>query len=461
VKVKTDTLTKRPQPGETCPQGEPYVLLKRIKRNDKVKELQNIGAVMQNNPCGTTDISEVTMDTGGTSAEGSDNGGWQGPVTGRGASRPNKPDFPRLKITNSFQPLLERATDNTEAVPSQETSRTTRPTQVENTTGPKPPPPIVIHAFVENFDDLKRLLQQQVGRNYTVKFTRRNTTIYLKNKQDWIRVKDVLKSNDTAYHTFTHKDEKTHAFVLRGLCQGPTEEDVRDALQDENEVTVHKVYRMKGARRPCYLVVTDKTVTRNKLEAEARILMNTRIEWARHINNKIITQCHRCQRWGHATSNCNAAPRCLKCAGDHYTYTHKDTVPEGEVKCANCGGAHVASHVSCPAYKSRVQNLIVNRPNNTNKTTATIFVPAPQPTTNPWGRAPPAEATTSPNSQNDEPASATSLFAELKKLNEQINIKEAIRAIKDLSKMLSSAKTKEEKFNVMLEFSAKINSYDL
>jgi pantothenate kinase len=49
----------------------------------------------------------------------------------------------------------------------------------------------------------------------------------------------------------------------------------------------------------------------------------------------------------------------------------------------------------------------------------------------------------------------------LKKLNEQINIKEAIRAIKDLSKMLSSAKTKEEKFNVMLEFSAKINNYDL
>jgi hypothetical protein len=236
--------------------------------------------------------------------------------------------------------------------------------------------------------------------------------------------------------------------VLRGLCQGPTEEDVRDALQDEKEVTVQKVYRMKGARRPCYLVVTDKTVTLNKLEAEATTLMNTRIEWARHINNKLITQCHRCQRWGHATSNCNAAPRCLKCAGDHYTYTHKDTVPEGEVKCANCGGAHVASHVSCPAYKSRVQNLIVNRPNNTNKTTATNFVPAPQPTTNPWVRAPPAEATTSSNSQNDESASATSLFAELKKLNEQINIKEAIRAIKDLVRCFPRQKLKKR--NLML-----------
>jgi hypothetical protein len=88
-------------------------------------------------------------------------------------------------------------------------------------------------------------------------------------------------------------------------------------------------------------------------------------------------------------------------------------------------------------------------------------VPAPQPTTNPWVRAPPVEATTSSNSQNDESASATSLFAELKKLNEQINIKEAIRAIKDLGKMLSSAKTKEEKFNVILEFSTKINNYDL
>jgi hypothetical protein len=176
--------------------------------------------------------------------------------------------------------------------------------------------------------------------------------------------------------------------VLRGLCQGPTE-DVRDALQTENEITVHKVYRMKGAKRPCYLVVTDKTVTLNQLETEARTLMNTRIEWARHINNKLITQCHRCQRWGHATSNCNAAPRCLKCAGEHFTYTHKDNVPEEQVKCANCGGAHVVSHVSCPAYKSRVQNLIANRPNNSNKTAAPNFVPTPQTTPNPWVSPPP------------------------------------------------------------------------
>jgi hypothetical protein len=326
VKVKTDTLIKRPQPGEACPRGEPYVLLKRLKRNVNVLEVQEIGAVMQNIPSGSVEISEVTMDTGGTSAEGSDNGGWQGPVTGRGAARLNKPDFPKLRITNSFQPLSERTTDNTEAVPIQETSRSTRPTQIENTSRTKPPPPIVIHGFVENFEDLKRLLQQQVGRNYTVKFTRRNTTIYMKNKQDWTRIKDILKSNETAYHTFTHKDEKTHAFVLRGLCQGPTEEDVRDALQAENEITVHKVYRMKGAKRPCYLVVTDKTLTLNQLETEARTLMNTRIEWARHINNKLITQCHRCHRWGHATINCNAAPRCLKCSGDHFTYTHKDKV---------------------------------------------------------------------------------------------------------------------------------------
>jgi pantothenate kinase len=63
--------------------------------------------------------------------------------------------------------------------------------------------------------------------------------------------------------------------------------------------------------------------------------------------------------------------------------------------------------------------------------------------------------------QNDEAASATSLFAKLKKLNDKINIREAIRAIKDLNAMLSSAKTKKQKFNAMLEFSTKINDYDL
>jgi pantothenate kinase len=77
-------------------------------------------------------------------------------------------------------------------------------------------------------------------------------------------------------------------------------------------------------------------------------------------------------------------------------------------------------------------------------------------------RVPPVnETTTTPNPQNDEAASATSLFAKLKKLNDKINIREAIRAIKDLNAMLSSAKTKKQKFNAMLEFSTKINDYDL
>ncbi|CAH1384246.1 unnamed protein product [Tenebrio molitor] len=77
---------------------------------------------------------------------------------------------------------------------------------------------------------------------------------------------------------------------------------------------------MRGTKWPAYLIVTDRTYTLDKLE-QIKFVLNTKVSWQRHINNKIFVQCHRCQRWGHATANCHAQAKCVKCAGDHLTRT--------------------------------------------------------------------------------------------------------------------------------------------
>jgi hypothetical protein len=235
---------------------------------------------------------------------------------------------------------------------------------------------------------------------------------------------------------------------------------------------------MRGTNRPKCLVITDKTITQNQLEIQARTLLNTRIEWTRHTNNKFITQCYRCQRWDHATSNCNSKPRCLKCAQEHFTYQHQGPIPKEELKCANCKENHAANDSRCSVYKSRMEHL----GNEVGKTNNKTFVPAPAPTTNPWnkdssnsqinahkkktetGPAPQQSREKLTEAQTPDTASATSLFAglfaELRRLNEQINIKEVLRAIRDLNNPLEKANTKDQKFNVILEFSLKVNEYD-
>jgi hypothetical protein len=86
----------------------------------------------------------------------------------------------------------------------------------------------------------------------------------------------------------------------QGLGQNPSVEEVQNALKEEHDIETIKMYKMKGTNRSKYLVITDKTITQNQLETQARTLLNTRIEWTRRTNNKFITQCHRCQRWVHA-----------------------------------------------------------------------------------------------------------------------------------------------------------------
>jgi hypothetical protein len=121
-------------------------------------------------------------------------------------------------LRNSFEPLNHvMETMDTAAV-----GTSSKRSDVGNTNKERPPPPVIIHGFVENFNDLEQMLRRNIGKKYSIKFTRKNTTIYTQNKVDWNKVKNVLSQTETSYHSFTHKDEKTHAFVLQGLGQNPS-----------------------------------------------------------------------------------------------------------------------------------------------------------------------------------------------------------------------------------------------
>ena len=116
--------------------------------------------------------------------------------------------------------------------------------------------------------------------------------------------------------------------------------------------------------------------------------MYTKIKWERHENRKLITQCHRCQHFGHATSNCFREPRCVKCEEAHLT---KDCTKDENTAatCCNCKGKHPANYRNCPVYlkkleiiakrNTRIQQILTGEP-----AAPEAFTPAPPPATNPW-----------------------------------------------------------------------------
>lgn len=141
---------------------------------------------------------------------------------------------------------------------------------------------------------------------------------------------------------------------------------------------------MKNDYRPLYLVVTTSKETLTNLQKEVRYIMHTKITWERHINKKELTQCHQYQLWGHATSNCGRALRCLKCAEQHETRqrTKSKDLP---AKCANCGGVHPANSVNCPVYLFKMR--MKQERSQPKQKTASRYVLAPIPNVKSWMQA--------------------------------------------------------------------------
>lgn len=111
---------------------------------------------------------------------------------------------------------------------------------------------------------------------------------------------------------------------------------------------------MKNTKQPMFMVTLNENAQLKQIKQQIQYLDHTKIIWDNYINKRRITQCHRCQTWGHATSNCYAKPACLKCAGEHLT---KDCVKPKTTpaKCVNCGEDHPANATCCAAYKARLE----------------------------------------------------------------------------------------------------------
>lgn len=394
---------------------------------------------------------------------------------------------PALQLRNRYEPLAQSNTtedlENTgnegetsgePEINTEQTNTKTKPVK-EN-----PPPPIILHGKPDVNEKLIEYLNQTVKKGFRIKHTAETTNIYISDFEEWKTFSDGLITTKTEYHTFNNRNQKTHAFVLRGLDHAPLPEELENELKNQHGIAVIKCYKMYKTKRPAYLVTTSSDVTlRNLIKVKA--VQHTIISWERYYNNKTIIQCHRCQGWGHATSFCYAAPKCLKCAADHWTKEctkNRDT----PAKCVNCEGPHTANSVDCPTYMEKIQWIEAKRQEHPRtqagkqtQSTPNIYnnkafpelsryktAPAPPDATS-WNTSnqPQAQQRQVSNQSESELSGFNVLTGEFKTLNNLINVNAMLTAIRDLNKQLINCKTSVDKFTAFYNFTQNLDSYGI
>ncbi|KAG5882295.1 hypothetical protein JTB14_019215 [Gonioctena quinquepunctata] len=66
----------------------------------------------------------------------------------------------------------------------------------------------------------------------TIRYTQDNT-LNAECMEDFNEIKERIKSRNIGFHAYTHKSEKQHAFVLKGMDNGPTTKDITEWLTKE------------------------------------------------------------------------------------------------------------------------------------------------------------------------------------------------------------------------------------
>lgn len=269
---------------------------------------------------------------------------------------PNRTTKTETLVKNRFETSSKIISEkDMHVIPPQQPETTENDTQ--NKEKPKrPPPPIVIHGLFKDHKYLNDFLSSKIRGKFHWKHSRNTTILQVSTYEDWVVANKNFELGKLEYHTYTPREDKTHAFVLKGLYHDVEIEQIKEELTIEYDIPVKTIYLMKGTKFQLFMVVTSNDVTLKHLEKTVKYVDHTVIKWERHVNSKRIIQCHRCQMWGHATSNCRASPRCLKCAQQHLTNQCPRTM-EDPIKCVNCGEAHTANSVNCKVYQDKIWQI--------------------------------------------------------------------------------------------------------
>lgn len=200
-------------------------------------------------------------------------------------------------------------------------------------------------------------------------------------------MKKILEEEKREYFTFTPKEEKVKSLILKGLDTDDDPEEILRCLKNSENENIEfisvKRFKTKHSIKNNYetaLFIVQCTYNTKLSEIyKIRVVENRIIKWEKIIKNNIISQCTKCQRFGHTASNCKLQYRCVKCGQNHETSqceipkmiseNEKEIVESRKkLKCVLCKQeGHPASYKGCPRYKTIKERLKKRQEENQKK----------------------------------------------------------------------------------------------
>lgn len=171
-------------------------------------------------------------------------------------------------------------------------------------------PPIIV--LNTNIKSLITTLNKTISikDKFTLAQTAKNTvTITPKDSDDHAKFKEILTANGMQFYTFTPKGDKPKTLVLKGVKGGYTENDVKEEiknmeLKNVNIIKVAMVIFNKNYKDNYHFIVQiSQDSDANELKA-IKVIAHQKVKWEYIRKNKIY-QCKKCQRLGHASTNCH------------------------------------------------------------------------------------------------------------------------------------------------------------
>lgn len=229
-------------------------------------------------------------------------------------------------------------------------------------------PPINI--YNQNVKDIIKVITKNLK---IIKFTIKkiNNTKHAINTttiKEYTTIRDALVELDVPFFTYTPKQLKHRTFLLKGLNGNDTEEEVLVELKKEGSTTlnilkVKKFSTKKSTQQnkilPFFLVTISNTSSPRELMSIKRV--NYQVVYWENLQKSDITQCFRCQRYGHTSANCRLNFRCVKCGQGHEP-GNCTLLPQNNERdklfCVQCQTfGHPASYKGCPKHIELLSKL--------------------------------------------------------------------------------------------------------
>lgn len=246
-------------------------------------------------------------------------------------------------------------------------------------------PPIVMCGVPH--DQIKHTIDKvvEIAKEDVVHFRTagKNLNIITYNIETFKAVREYVKECHYEHYSYTLREDRQLSMVVRGIHSSVKIDEISASLVSEGLVPIRVIPMTKRAnindptRIPADLFqINFKSDTSLDDIRSISYVCRFRVTWE-FKRKSAVTQCRRCQRFGHAASNCEMKYRCVKCDSQHQPGQCQKP-KEDDPCCINCSEKHPANFSKCKVRSDYVSKLKA-RSIKTNPTEISRSVPTISP----------------------------------------------------------------------------------